>query len=266
MSHDASGSALQLRPGIRVSRRGDGQLQVGLHPDERAVVPDTDDVHALLRDLAHGVRSSRVAGPLATVVDALRARGLVVPVGEAGERARRLAAVTVGVTAGQAVRAPAVRMLAAAGLQLAGRRSRPDVLLLVTTGAEPRRDALDQWVRDDRPHLTLTSLGGRTRLGPFVAPGLTACLRCVDEHLTDHDPRHPLVLEQHHEPDLRDTARPEDLQLALAWAVRDLARWAEGGQPVTWSATVELEGDVPVRHAWWRHPRCGCAWGDALTG
>ena len=266
MPRDPSGSALQLRPGIRVSRRGDGQLQVGLHPDERAVVPDTDAVRRLLRDLGHGVRTSLVPAPLAGVVDTLRRRGLVVSPGEAAERARLVAALTVGVTADDAVRASAVRMLAAAGLQVAGRRSRAGVLLHVTTGAEPRRDVLDQWVRDDRPHLTLTALAGRTRLGPFVAPGVTACQRCVDEHLTDRDPRHPLVLEQHHDPDPHDRQRPEDLQLALALAVRDLARWAEGRRPVTWSATVELEADPPVRHAWRRHPRCGCAWGDALAG
>ncbi len=266
MPHHDPGPALRLRPGVRVSRRGDGQLQVGLHPDDRAVVPDSDDVRRLLRDLGHGVRTTRVPAPLVAVLEMLRGRGLAVDPDEAGDRARLLAAATVGVVGTDPARATAVRMLAAAGLQVAGRRTLPAVMLHVTTGAEPRRDVLDQWVRDDRPHVTLTSLGGRTRIGPFVVPGRTACLRCVDEHLTDRDPRHPLVLEQHHDPDPADPVRAEDLQLALAWAVRDLAGWAGGRPPVTWSATVELGAEGPGLHRWRRHPRCGCAWGDALAG
>lgn len=266
MFHQAQGPVLRLRAGLRVTRRGDDQLQVGLHPDDRVVVPDSDDVRGLLRDLAHGVRASRVPTSLAPVVERLSGRGLLVEPDHAAERARRLAGTSVGVVATDPVRATAVRLLAAAGLQVAGRRAAPAVVLHVTTGAEPRRDVLDQWVRDDRPHLTLTTLSGRTRLGPFVVPGRTACLRCVDEHLTDRDPRHPLVLEQHHSPDPGDSLRPDDLQLALAWAVRDLGCWAEGRSPATWSATLELGGDSPALQRWDRHPRCGCAWGDALAG
>jgi hypothetical protein len=270
MSHHPVGpgpdATLRLRPGIRVSRRGDGHLQVGLHPGHRAVLPDSDDVRRLLRDLTHGVRTAVVPPGLAAALDTLLARGLVDAAGASGARSRLLGSARVGVVAAEPVRAPAVRMLAAAGVQVAGRRGTPTVVLHVTTGAEPRRDGLDRWMREDRPHLTLTSLAGLTRLGPFVVPGLTACLRCVDEHLTDRDPRHPLVLEQHHAPDPRDAARPEDLQLALAWAVRDLACWLEGRQPVTWSATVELGDHGPGVREWRRHPRCGCAWGDLLAG
>ena len=262
----ASGSTLRLRPGIRVSRRGDGQLQVGLHPGHRVVLPDSDDVRRLLRDLGHGVRTAVLDPALAGVLDTLRARDLVDSPDQTGTRTRLRGSARVGVVASEPVRATAVRMLAAAGLQVAGRRGSPAVVLQVTTGAEPRRADLDGWVREDRPHLTLTALSGQTRLGPFVVPGVTACLRCVDEHLTDRDPRHPLVLEQHHAPDPCDPVRAEDLQLALAWAVRDLACWLEGRPPVTWSATVELGGEGPAVRDWGRHPRCGCAWGDVLAG
>jgi hypothetical protein len=265
--HDpGSDAALRLRPGIRVSRRGDGHLQVGLHSDERAVLPDTDAVRRLLRDLGHGVRPTTVPPGLLAALDTLRARGLVTAPEDSGLRSRLLASARVGVVAPDPVRASAVRMLATAGLQVAGRRGNPTVVLHISTGAEPRRDSLDRAMREDRPHLPLTSLGGRTRLGPLVVPGLTACLRCVDEHLTDRDPRHPLVLEQHHAPDPRDDVPPEDLQLALAWAVRDLTGWIEGRRPVTWSATVDLGVDGPRVHPWVRHPRCGCAWGDVLAG
>ncbi|WP_432479459.1 hypothetical protein [Nocardioides sp. GXQ0305] len=266
MPHHARGPTLRLRHGLRVTRRSDGQLQVGLHPDDRAVLPDADDVRGLLRDLTHGVSADQVTARVAPVLDLLRSRGLVVGLDEASGPAERRAGTRVGVVANDPARATVVRLLALADLQVAGRGAAPAVMLHVTTGAEPRREVLDQWVRDDLPHLTLTSLAGRTRLGPFVVPGRTACLRCVDEHATDRDPRHPLVLEQHHAVDPGDPVRPEDLQLALAWAVRDLACWADGRHPVTWSATVEVGAGDPGVHAWRRHPRCGCAWGDLLAG
>ena len=192
MTHHAPAPALRLRPGLRVSRRGGGRLQVGLHPDDRTVLPDSDDVRSLLRDLGHGVRTTRIPAPMVGLLDTLRSRGLVVGLDAAGERARLRDRAPVGVVAADPVRATAVRMLAAAGLPVAGRRAAPAATLHVTTGAEPRRDLLDEWVRDDRPHLALTSLAGRTPHGPFVVPGRTACLRCVDEHLTDRDPRHPV--------------------------------------------------------------------------
>lgn len=257
---------LRLRPGIRVARRGDGHLQVGLHVDERALLPDTDAVRRLLRDLGHGVRPATLPPDLLPTLDALRSRGLVAAPHESGLRGRLLGSARVGVVAPDPARAAAVRMLAIAGLQLSGRRGSPTVVLHVSTGAELRRSTLDRAMREGRPHLPLTSIGGRTRLGPLVAPGLTACVRCVDEHLTDRDPRHPLVLEQLHAPDPRDDVPPEDLQLALAWAVRDLICWIEGRRPVTWSATVDLGADGPRVHSWDRHPRCGCAWGDLRAG
>ena len=266
MPRDDPHSALRLRSGIRVNRRGDGHLQVGLHVDERAVLPDTDAVRRLLRDLGHGVRPAALPPGLLPALATLRARGLVAGPDESGRRARLLGSARVGVVAPDPVRASAVRMLATAGLQVAGRRGAPTVVLHVSTGAEPRRDTLDRAMREDRPHLPLTSIGGRTRLGPLVVPGLTACVRCVDEHLTDRDPRHPLVLEQHHAPDPRDDVPPEDLQLALAWAVRDLTCWIEGRRPATWSATVDVGADGLGVHPWGRHPRCGCAWGDVLAG
>lgn len=263
----ATSPRLRLRAGVRVSRRGDGHLQVGLHPTERVVLPDTDDVRRLLRDLGHGVRGAASVPDPVGVLDTLHERGLLEASDEAEVRRRLLGSARVGVVSHDAgLRATALRVLGSAGLQVAERAARATVVLHVTTGAEPRRETMDRWMREDRPHLPLTALAGRTRLGPLVVPGLTACVRCVDEHLTDRDPRHPLVLEQHLTPDPRDAAHPHQLQLALAWAVRDLACWVQGQHPVTWSATVELDAGPPRVEDWARHPRCGCAWGDALAG
>ncbi len=255
-----SESLVRLRPGVRVSRRGAGLLQVGLHPDERLALPDSDDVRRLLHDLRAGLRPAGVAAPLTGTVEALVARGLAVTPDPAASGAVR-------VLAPEPVRASVVRVLAAADVPVAGRRARAAVVLHVSVGAEPRRADLDGWMRTDRPHLGLVTLAGRTRVGPFVVPGRTACQRCVDEHLTDHDPRHPLVLEQHHAVDPRDLPPPADLQLALAVAARDLRGWLHGRTPETWSATVELDpAGGTRRQEWRRHPRCGCAWGDLMAG
>ena len=99
-------------------------------------------------------------------------------------------------------------------------------------------------------------------VGPFVAPGTTACLRCVDAHCTDADPAWPLLVRQYAAASARDRADgvPEPVDpllasLALAWAARDLACYVDGGRPSTWSATVTLHPRPD--HVWRPAPGCG---------
>jgi hypothetical protein len=108
-----------------------------------------------------------------------------------------------------------------------------------------------------------------------VVPGSTACLRCVDAHHTDADPAWPLLVRQHHDAAARDRADgvPEPLdpllaELAVAWLVRDLATYADGRRPSTWSATVTLHAHLErvETRAWLRHPACGCAWRSGPRG
>ncbi len=93
-----------------------------------------------------------------------------------------------------------------------------DVAVVAATGPLPREE-VDPLVGAGTPHLVLSGTGrpGVLRVGPFVVPGQTACLRCVDAHEGERDPRRPLVLEQLAElpaaaVDAGTTA------LALAWA------------------------------------------------
>ncbi len=129
------------------------------------------------------------------------------------------------------------------------------------------RDPIDDLVREGAPHLLVVSRGGVLELGPFVSPGHTACLRCVDAHRAEPDPRRHLVVEQIAQAVAAGAFEPRDellWSLALAWAVRDLVRFAEGSRPSTWSASYEIGPlDPPRSHEWERHPHCGCAW-DAL--
>jgi bacteriocin biosynthesis cyclodehydratase domain-containing protein len=170
------------------------------------------------------------------------------------------------------------RLVAACGLSVApgpGDRSTATgstaggAPVLVVREQEPAREELDRLQRDDVPHLLVRSELDRVVLGPFVAPGRTACVRCLDAHAADLDPRWPLLVEQlgrastgatPSDPAPRD---PALWQVALGWAVHDLVRWSEGRQPSTWSTTVTLgSSGSPQVQVHRRHPRCGCGWAD----
>ena len=114
-----------------------------------------------------------------------------------------------------------------------------------------------------QPHLPVVTHEGGARIGPFVVPGVTACLRCVDAHLDEGDGRRGLVLRQ-----LTGTPAPVDpatRAAAAALAARDVVAYVDGDRPATWSATT-LVGPAPgLEHrAWLRHPHCGCCWDDLL--
>ncbi len=113
--------------------------------------------------------------------------------------------------------------------------------------AAPSRAArpIDRLVQADRPHLLVTAVAGRVRVGPCVVPGLTACLRCVDAHLADRDPRHPLV---------RRAARRRRPERPCRRPARP-ARWRWPGRCATWSRLVEGEPpDHVVGHGRPRRP------------
>jgi len=134
---------------------------------------------------------------------------------------------------------------------------------------EPDRALVDGWMRARTPHVLVRLTEGFATVGPFVDPGRTACLRCLDAHHTDADPSWPLLVAQYSALTRRDRAdgipEPVDGLLArmvLAWAARDLTSYAERRRPSTWSATIRLDpqlGSVETR-SWLRHPDCGCAW------
>lgn len=271
---------LVLRPGTPVLARSPGIVQVGL--DAPAVrLPDEPAVRALLADLLRprGLPEETEADP--GVLDRLRAAGLlvVVPDGAAGaaeqvlraqfgpDAVRRHAArprgTAVAVDAPPGTAAVLAPLLDAAGL----RHTETASVHLVVSAGPLDRERLDPLVRAGTPHLVVSGAAAGRRIGPFVEPGRTACLRCVDAHEALADVRRPLLLAQAAR---SAQTRPPPLDpvldaLVLAWAVRDLCRYLEGDAPSTWSATYDLgPRDAPVATPWGRHPDCGCAW-DELT-
>ena len=271
---------LRWRPGVHVVRRDGDHLQVGVDPPRRVILPDRPAVRALLGGLSATADDPHAREALRS----LRAAGLVLEGGEPGsdspgdptarraaeaqfgeDAARRLAAraeARIGLRAPTGTGATVRGLLRGAGVGLAAPGDLPSAWLLVTAD-EPLRGEIDPLVREGAPHL-LVVCGAAARVGPFVVPGRTACLRCVDAHLAEPDPRRPLVVEQVARATADADGVPVDPTLevlALAWAVRDLARYAEGDRPATWSATVDIDHAGPaVRRMWERHPHCGCAW------
>ncbi|GAW49564.1 MULTISPECIES: hypothetical protein [unclassified Nocardioides] len=255
---------MQLRPGLHVTRRDDDHLQVGVDPPWRLVVPDEPDVRRLLDDLSGGRPADPETASGHRVLRALLAADMLVDPALRSETARRRAAAPVSVEAAGQEAGDAVRLLRAAGCPVVSPHE-ATVALLVAEG-EPRRDLVDAHLRDGRAHLPVAATPRGFVLGPFVVPGATACVRCVDAHHGTHDPRRAVVVEQ-----LAGLgAGPRDPALAAiatAWAVRDVLAYVDGDQPSTWSATVGLGPDLePARRAWARHPHCGCAWDLAVSG
>jgi hypothetical protein len=271
-----------LRPGLSVARHDDQHLRVGTDPPHRLVVSDRPAVRRLLDALAGGQPLPEVEGTTWLVLRALHDAGLLVDARalarlrpddparatwtqfgtSAAERLEARGRARVGIWAAPAVRDPAARLLHQAGVAVGEPGQDADVWLVASEG-ELSRAALDDLVRNGTPHLPLSASLGVLRLGPFVLPGTTACLRCVDAALAEADPRRGLVIEQTAlDPGVPGPPRDSALtHLAVGWAVRDLLRFLEGDTPSTWSTTYDLGPlQAPVPHPWPRHPHCGCSW------
>jgi hypothetical protein len=244
--------ALRLRPGETAVRRDDHHLQIGIDPPRRVIVADTPTARRAAYELEHGrglghddlrdpdvaalVRALDAADLLATSPGPLPARVLGPP-----DLARELHALETF------------------------DEQDPVVTVLLSNGPV-RRDLLDGFVRDGTPHLIVAGGPMGWSVGPFVIPGVTACLRCADAAHGPSDPRRGLVIEQY----ARGTQGDGDRvgrALALAYAVREVRTLAAGARPTTWGAEVGMDGAAalvprPIR----RHPECGCAWGIALAG
>ncbi len=158
-------------------------------------------------------------------------------------------------------------LLRRAGLGRSATRRRADVALVVAVG-EVRRELLDPLVRADLDHLVVRLVDAGAVLGPFVQPGRTPCLRCVDAHRSLADPDHVPVTARYAQATARadaagDTGLPDPVLTTevLAAAVRDLVAHAEGREPATRCHTVRVGPEPTDRSVtrWSIHPRCGCS-------
>lgn len=244
---------LRLRPGYVAVRRDDTHLQVGIDPPRRAVLRDTADVRRLLTDLAAGRATrpvpSRTTLPVLRALDALMAADLV------AEEASAPPAYGVQVEGPPDLVEPLRSLLGDAC------RASPTGLAIVVSPRPLQRERLDPLVRAGTPHLVVQGGPDAWTVGPFVVPGATACLRCVDARLGEDDPRRSLVIEQLARSTAPAPSDPVLQSVALSWAARDALTHLAGARPATWSATYTFGRTSPTRvRRWARHPHCGCAW------
>jgi hypothetical protein len=136
----------------------------------------------------------------------------------------------------------------------------PDLTVIAAATAEPDRAIGADYVRDDHPHLYVRPMLGGAVVGPYVRPGRSPCLGCLDQVRTDADQAWPELLAQ-----LCQKPMPVDPLLA-GWAATTAATQVltamAGGSPATLAGTCELtaaDGDLVYRQ-WPMHSNCGCAW------
>jgi hypothetical protein len=242
-----------LRPGLHVVRRDDRHLQLGLDDPDRLVLPDQPGLLEALKALPRLPRDPA----LRRVLDLLTSDGWVVDDGAAQPADRPLS-----LRVDAPLVDPVARACRVAGVQIEVADSLGP--RLVATVGEPRRTLSDDLMQGDVPHLWLAVFPASVRVGPFVEPGRSACLRCLDAHLGERDPRRATVLLQLDE---LSAGRATSYDAALAMvgaglAVREITRYLDGDAPALRSATLAVGSDLEVtRRDWLRHPHCGCAWG-----
>jgi bacteriocin biosynthesis cyclodehydratase domain-containing protein len=117
------------------------------------------------------------------------------------------------------------------------------------------------WLRRDVPHLSVVVGDQRTRVGPLIVPGVTACAHCLDLHRSDVDRSWGVIAAQLWarapiEPPLLTTRE------AAARAVRRVQARLNGATVLEVDEAIETVDSETgrVRRTLSRpHPACGCA-------
>jgi hypothetical protein len=285
-----------VRPGLRVLRRDLRTLQFGLDWPGLSVIHETPAVRAVLaavdgfRDARGVVLAAASQGPPPEACEeALRhlleagvlvdqasgaARGvdddvwaglslLAGPDRHAGDLLRSQRETQVLVEGGGRVAARVGEILGQTAVRVAADAEHA-TLVVAAYDAEPDRVLSDQAMRRALPHLWVHLRDITGMVGPFVLPGRTACLRCVDAARTDRDPTWPTVLESYlvRAPDAAPVAAGVLETMVAAWAVQEVLAFVSRIRPETLDCVVEVPYGVgrPRQQRYETHPECGCGW------
>ena len=142
---------------------------------------------------------------------------------------------------------------------------RPHDLVVLAAAGSLDPGVPDELVRSGIPHVSVVVRETTAIVGPFVLPGSTSCLRCLDLHRCDRDVAWPAIAAQLATDALRPGTEACDVALAtLAASVSALQalEFLDGGTPATHDATLEIAlPDWRIRRrSWCPHPACGCCW------
>lgn len=157
------------------------------------------------------------------------------------------------------------RLLAEEQLSMVRSADRATVMVLASDH-EPSRDAADDALRREVPYLCLGMRDLVGLVGPFVVPGRTACLRCVDLGRADLDPSWRTLVDslQLTSASVAPAATPSQLATVAGYAAQEITLWASGAQPVSCDHVVEIPfglGEIQTL-GYLPHPQCGCGWLD----
>jgi hypothetical protein len=285
-----------MRPGLHVLRRDLRTLQLGVEWPGAAALSNSPAVLAVLdavdgfRDLAGVLLATEASGvPAAAAsqaLDVLLDAGVLVD--QAVVRPARMDAAiwsTLWLLAGPRSTAGAVHasrraariyvegagrmadrvreLVRAEGLTFGDLPELSTVVVLASDG-ETSREAADEALRRGVPFLCvgLRELVGV--VGPFVVPGRTCCLRCVDLTRAHRDPCWPAVVDALQESP-QPSGSPSLIAVTAACAAQDVVVWASGAVPNSCEHVVEIpHGLGPIDTVPYQpHPQCGCGWVDA---
>lgn len=177
-----------------------------------------------------------------------------------------------GATRSQAAHAAIHRASGAVRTNALPASARADVAVLAPAGALAPEVA-ETLMRSGTPHLLAAVRETTGIVGPFVVPGTTACLRCLDLHRSDRDPAWPLIAAQLATEGRRPAVNACDVVLATLVAsvaalqvltAIDSVAHPRAKAPATHDGTLEITlPDWRIRRrGWFAHPACGCRWPD----
>ncbi len=282
-----------LRPGLQVLRRDARTLQLGLDWPGLATLPDSPALQATLAAV-DGCRTVEqvVARAVTTAADmdevevsaaleSLLECGALVdqamthrthlaepawaalwllsgPHRDPAELARLRLGCAVEVQGAGLVAAELRRALESSDL-----RSDGSDVVVVAADTEPDRDRGDLPMHRSVPHLWVCVRELVGVVGPFVVPGQTCCLRCIDESRADLDAAWPtLVASSVAKPLPVPACDPLLAALVAAHALHDVGLWASGLRPLSWGRVIEVPQGIGLLRSedFAPHPRCGCGW------
>lgn len=153
---------------------------------------------------------------------------------------------------------PSVRVIAGAPY-LSDGTHRPDLVILAPAGPLDRV-LVNELMELGIPHLLASAFEGHGSVGPFVVPGRTACLHCLDLTRRDGDPAWPVVTA------LLGGYPPGEIAcdttlatLVAATAVGQALACLDGHEPAVTNSTFDVTPDWGWgRSPWHPHPECRC--------
>ena len=250
---------LKLADGVPMVWRTPTSVQLGVDAPIVVVADVTAGVERMLAALRPGVSVSgwnmlaRDAGLSEDEAAALLAR--LEPAMQAGQPA---ASGRVLVTGDSPLALSLATVLRDEGLLAGEDDTSPSLAVLVADWVLGPDDAAT-WLRRDVPHLPVVSADRSVTVGPFVEPGRSPCVYCVQLARTDADPAWPAVAAQ-----LWGRPGPAMSQLTVMSAAAFTARAVRGrlrDGPSDAARGWRISDAGATVSAWTAqlHPRCSCA-------